>query len=47
MTSLNDQNVLSGHQTFSKQFNFNENISKYLIVVRYSSGMLTNTNFNV
>ena len=47
MTSVNDQDINSGHQTFSKTFNFNENVNKYLIDVRSASGLLTNTNFNV
>ena len=47
MTSENTQEITPGHQQFSKTFNFNENVDKYLIVVRSVSGLLTNTNFNV
>ena len=47
MTSSDEQDVTSGHQTFSKTFNFNENVDKYLIVVKSVSGLLTNTNFNM
>ena len=47
MTSENTQEITSGHQQFSKTFNFDENIDKYLIVVKSASGLLTNTNFNV
>ena len=46
-SSYNEQDVTSGHQTFSKTFNFNENVDKYPIVVRSTSGLLTNTDFNV
>ena len=45
MSSVNDQEITSGHQNFSKTFSFNENVEKYLIVVRSVSGLLTSTNF--
>ena len=47
MSSENTQDITSGHQQFSKTFNFNENISKYLFVVRSANGLLTSTNYNV
>ena len=37
ITSLNEQEITSGHQKNSKTFNFSENIDKYLIIVRSDS----------
>ena len=47
MTSQNLEDVVVGSQSFSKTFNFNHTIQKYLIVVRSASGQITKTNFNV
>ena len=47
MASANNDAVVIGNQSFSKTFNFNQNILKYLIIVRSASGQITKTNFNV
>ena len=44
-TSQNQDNVIIGSQSFSKTFNFNHTIQKYLIVVRSSKGQIVKTNF--
>ena len=46
-TSQNQDNVIIGSQSFSKTFNFNHTIQKYLIIVRSVSGQIVKTNFNV
>jgi hypothetical protein len=46
-TSPNQDNVIIGSQQFSKTFNFNQSVQKYLIVVRSTSGQIVKTNFNV
>ncbi len=46
-TAQNQDNVIIGSQSFSKTFNFNHTIQKYLIVVRSASGQIVSTNFNV
>ena len=46
-TTLNQEDVIFGSQSFSKTSNFNQTIQKYLIVVRSSSGQVVKTNFNV
>jgi hypothetical protein len=47
LSSPNQDNVIIGSQQFSKTFNFNHTIQKYLIVVRSVSGQVTKTNFNM
>ena len=46
-TSQNFDDIVIGSQTFSKTFNFNNAILKYLIIVRSTSGQIIKTNFNV
>ena len=46
-TSQNLDDVIIGSQSFSKTFNFNNAILKYLIIVRSSSGQIIKTNFNI
>ena len=46
-TSQNQDNVIIGSQSFSKTFNFNHTIQKYLIVVRSAEGQVFKTNFNM
>ena len=46
-TSQNQDDVIIGSQQFSKTFNFNNSVQKYLIVVRSASGQVVKTNFNV
>ena len=46
-TTQNQEDVIFGSQSFSKTFNFNHTIQKYLIVVRSASGQVVKTNFNV
>ena len=46
-TAQNQEDVIIGSQQFSKTFNFNHAIQKYLIVVRSASGQVVKTNFNV
>ena len=46
-TSQNQEDVIIGSQSFSKTFNFNHTIQKYLIVVRSAEGQVIKTNFNV
>ena len=47
MTSQNQEDMIIGSQSFSKTFNFNQTIQKYLIVVRSAEGQVVKTNFNV
>jgi hypothetical protein len=47
LSSSNQDNVIIGSQSFSKSFNFNHTIQKYLIVVRSASNQVIKTNFNV
>lgn len=47
MSTINDVQINHGDQSFSKTFNFNQSIDKYLIIVRSVSGLITSTNFNV
>ena len=46
-TSENFDDIVIGSQNFSKTFNFNNSILKYLIIVRSSSGQIIKTNFNI
>jgi hypothetical protein len=46
-TAQNQDDVIIGNQSFSKTFNFNHTIQKYLIVVRSTSGQVIKTNFNM
>ena len=46
-TDQNFDNIIIGSQNFSKTFNFNHAIQKYLIIVRSESGQIVKTNFNV
>jgi hypothetical protein len=46
-TTQNLDDQIIGSQSFSKTFNFNHNILKYLIIVRSESGQIVKTNFNV
>ena len=46
-TAQNQDDVIIGSQQFSKTFNFNHTIQKYLIVVRSASGQVFKTNFNI
>ena len=46
-TTQNLDDIIIGSQSFSKTFNFNHAILKYLIIVRSSSGQIVKTNFNV
>ena len=43
-TSQNQDDVIIGSQQFSKTFNFNHTIQKYLVVVRSASGQVFKTN---
>ena len=47
MTSQNQEDMIVGSQSFSKTFNFNHSVQKYLIVVRSAEGQVVKTNFNV
>jgi hypothetical protein len=47
LSSSNQDNVIVGSQQFSKTFNFNNSVQKYLIVVRSASGQIVKTNFNM
>ena len=47
LSSPNQDDVIIGSQSFSKSFNFNQSVQKYLIVVRSASGLVTKTNFNM
>ena len=46
-TSQNLDDVIIGSQNFSKTFNFNNSIQKYLIIIRSESGQIVKTNINV
>jgi hypothetical protein len=46
-TSQNLDDIIIGTQNFSKTFNFNNAIQKYLIIVRSEFGQVIKTNFNI
>ena len=47
LSSSNQDNVIIGSQSFSKTFNFNNSVQKYLIIVRSASNQVIKTNFNM